>query len=402
MDHGRFTESFFLRYIGRDLLTQFFARFESELVAKNQTLPVAGCPDDEYFSGLGRLLLSPEGLPNGLNEVLYEVVELSSPEGHEKLKETIRDCRIEIPMDENQTREEIAMRVWLIAPEVLARKYNEQRLGRLNRFDYYEMEPMNFHWSHPRMGGKGDMDGLICSLDEWFASNGRGDETTVIERYQFKDEQWYLIRHGDSLVRSSKVEKRRLEILHYRPAKDDVVVYSPERDELRINARTKGEKELYRVLFGCFLTRYGGYFREAKTYTLEPLRVLQEDALECSDIPGLTRVVLTQLDLDLGNGLDQGYTLRADDIFACQWTHGERGLALPAEAQMKRAAFSIHIAGWDKPIEVQIRPPNTLRLARHSAAGLVHKWAAARGFKGGRPTKAKRVEHSNGEPLALL
>lgn len=245
------------------------------------------------------------------------------------------------------------------------------------------------------------MELLIRELDRWYAANDRGDETAVIERFDFNSEQWYLIRHGDSLVRSSKVDKRKTEILHYRPAKDDVVVYSPERDDLRINARTKGEKELYRVMFGCYLTRYGGYFREAKTYTLEPLRLLQKESLECGDIPGLKSVVLTQLDLDLGNGRSQGYTLRADDIFACQWTPGVIGLAIPQAAKMKRAAFSIVVEGHTKPLDVHIKPPNTLRLARHSAAGLVHQWAAARGFKGGQPTKAIAREEIDGKLVAM-
>lgn len=333
--------------------------------------------------------MRPEGLPDGINDALYAVVELTATDGYERLKAAIKQNALKIAYDERSTPEDIALKVRVAAPDLKARQYNEQRLRRLSRFDYYEREPAEFHWSNPQTGGKGDLDALVRELDRWFEANDRGAETTVIEKYGFNGEEWFLIRHGDSLLRSSKVEKRKREILHYRPAKDDVVVYSSERDELRINAKTKGEKELYRVMFGCYLTRYGGYFREAKTYTLEPLRELQRDALECGDIPGLTSVVLKGLDVDFGNGLGQGCTLRADDVFACQWTPGVTGLALPAKAKLKRAAFSIVAQGQEKPLEVQIRPPNTLRLARHSSAGLVHKWAAARGFKGGKPTRAK-------------
>jgi hypothetical protein len=329
------------------------------------------------------------------------VVGLTTTEGYERLKEAIKQNRLKISYDDSSTPEDIALKVWLAAPEVMARQYNEQRLGRLSRFDYYEREPMDFHWSNPRTGGQGDMDALVEALDYWFEANDRGAETAVIEKYEFNGEEWYLVRHGDSLLRSSRVEKRKREILHYRPEKDDVVVYSPERDELRINAKTKGEKELYRVAFGCYLTRLGGYFREANTYTLEPLRELGEAALECSDIPGLKSVVLTRLDVDFGNGHGQGYTLRADDVFACQWTAGVKGLRLPAGARLTHAAFSIRAEGLERPLDVHIRPPNTLRLARHSAANLVHKWAVARGFKGGKPARANGAYERDGELVAV-
>ena len=111
--------------------------------------------------------------------------------------------------------------------------------------------------------------------------------------------------------------------------------------------------------------------------------------------------MLTQLDLDLGNGRGQGYTLRADDIFACQWNSGVTGVSIPDGAKMKRASFRITVEGFSKPLDVQIRPPNTLRLARHSSADLVHNWAAARGFKGGKPTKAKPIEESSGKLVAI-
>jgi hypothetical protein len=314
MDCGRFTNVHVLTAIGRDVWKEFLGRFEGELAVRKVPLPAEGLPDEEYFGGLRQLFLRQEGLPDGINDALHAVVELTTTAGYERLKAAIKQNGLKMAYDERSTPEDIALKVWLAAPDIMARQYNEQRLGRLSRFDYYEREPMDFQLSNPRTGGQGDLDALIRELDRWFEANDRGAETTVIERYEFNGEQWYLIRHGDSLLRSSKVEKRKREILHYRSAKDDVVVYSSERDELRINAKTKGEKELYRVAFGCYLTRYGGYFREAKTYTLEPLRALQKDALECSDIPGLTSVVLTGLDVDFGNGQGQGCTLRADDV----------------------------------------------------------------------------------------
>jgi hypothetical protein len=238
MDCGRFTNVHVLTAIGRDVWKEFLGRFEGELAARKVPLPAEGLPDEEYFGGLRQLFLRQEGLPDGINDALHAVVELTTTAGYERLKAAIKQNGLKMAYDERSTPEDIALKVWLAAPDIMARQYNEQRLGRLSRFDYYEREPMDFQLSNPRTGGQGDLDALIRELDRWFEANDRGAETTVIERYEFNGEQWSLIRHGDSLLRSSKVEKRKREILHYRPAKDDVVVYSSERDELRINAKT--------------------------------------------------------------------------------------------------------------------------------------------------------------------
>ncbi len=50
-------------------------------------------------------------------------------------------------------------------------------------------------------------------------------------------EHWFLIRRGDAYARIPTVEGPRFMVRHLRPARDLVVVYSPERDELRVLAK---------------------------------------------------------------------------------------------------------------------------------------------------------------------
>jgi hypothetical protein len=104
-------------------------------------------------------------------------------------------------------------------------------------------------------------------LDEWFQKHNRGYENTQIQVYPMNDEFWFLVRHGDTFARAAKLEERKMEVIHFRPAKDDVVVYSPKRDELRIHAGTKGERELYRTAFGLRLMGDDNYFSRRKAFT---------------------------------------------------------------------------------------------------------------------------------------
>src|SRR5688572_27016214 len=101
MNHGRFTECCFLRSIGRELLAEFFQRFEQDLASRQVSLPPSGTSDDLFFAGLSRILLSPEGLPDRVNEVLHEIQELSTEAGHERLKSAIAqtDLQLDLSMD---------------------------------------------------------------------------------------------------------------------------------------------------------------------------------------------------------------------------------------------------------------------------------------------------------------
>lgn len=374
----RFTEVHLLRSFGRGVLQEFFGRFASELKGRGVALPAESLPDDEYFRGLGRLLMSPEGVPDAVHDVLHAVWEMATPEGHAQLKGAVRDSGLTPTWDPTATRADIALRVWLAAPALLARKSNEQQFGRLCTFDYYERNPDGA--TGELIARRGHLEALERRLDAWCAENDRGEETVVVERFDLNGEAWYLIRHGDTFKRSAKVERRRLEILHYRPAKDDLVVHTPARDELRVNARTRGEKELYRRAFGCFLHGREDHFRPLR-HCLSPLRALGREALECEDVPGLSQVRLTRLDLDLSNGRKRLLTLKGEDVFADLRWAGEASGTIPSNAALVRAGFALCVSGFTKPLELQIKPPNTLRLCRHSAAGVAYEWMGKRRFR---------------------
>ena len=372
MNHGRFTDCHFLRAIGRNLLEEFFNQFHPDVA-----VPRPDVSDDTFFSELSTMLMSPEGLPDRVNEVLHEIQELSTTEGHDRLKAAIGSNGLQLSLGDNVTPEELALRVWLNSPALLAQKYNEQRFTRLKTFIYFEKDRSCLPLESGKPRDRANLDALVSRLDGWFAENGRGNETVLVEKFHIRGEEWYLIRHGDTYLRSAKIEKRKVEVLHYRPAKDDLVVYSPERDELRINAKTKGEHELYRTAFGYFLHGFENYFRESKTYSLEPLRDLGADALECNDIPGIAKVVLKQLEWEFPkNNLRK--MIAADDLFACELAECS---VLPQDATLTQAAFTVFVEATAKPVEIRIKPPNVIRLGKQSGIDCVHHWLSARGFK---------------------
>jgi len=373
----RFTKPQVLRGIGRELLRQFFLVFQDELSA-GLWLPEPGLPDEEYYAGLARALLAPELLPDRLNEAIYAIDEMATPEGQERLELGMAEAGLDLIPAPEGSRAEFAMQVWLAAPELLIRKHNEQRLRRLTRFEHFRArEPYSratlFSPLQP-----GALAALHASLDSWFVRHQRGHETARVDLYSMDEERWFLVRHGDTFTRTPSVRGPRTEILQFRPERDDLVVYSPEHDELRIHARTRGERELYRRQFGVLLRGNADYFSERLTYTLEPLRVDGPEALDPHGVEGIDRITLREVEVISENGNDEYEIIGGRDLFAAD---ASPRTCVPKAGRLSRACFDVLFAGCRRSRSVQIVPPNVLKLGRHCDGRGINRWMSRSRFR---------------------
>ncbi len=380
MRFKRFTKPAFLKGIGRDLLQRFFDRFKAALAEKKINLPVPDLEDDKYFATLSRVVMRPDGLPDDLFEALYAIEEMATEEGEQRLQAARDRGELAIDPGEQASKGDIAMRAFLEAPELVAQKNNELRLARLTSFEYHGTKEPVDRSDSIAMPAKPVLDLVTADLDAWFRINNRGEEDAFIEPYSIDGEFWFLIRHGDTFARMAKLEKgRRLKMLHFRPAKDDVVVYNPERDELRIHAGTKGERELYRRTFGMRLFGDDRYFSERKAFTLEPLRSEGAKVLEWDGDGDVARIVLREIEVAFGGGFNDTVIRKSDDIFAAAQARGKD--PIPDGGRLVRAAFDFWFTGAKKPRKVQIRPPNILKLGRYCDASVVQRWLSEKDLR---------------------
>jgi hypothetical protein len=283
----RFTKPHFLKQIGRELLGRFFDRFNAELAEKQISLPVSTLDDDAYFGEMARIALSPEGLPQSLVEAAYAIEGMANEEGQDCLERATGENGRAFQFREDSSCADMAVQAWLTNPELFAEKFNEQRLSRLAAFDYFgSMAPVDQRETFPPPGAS-TLELMTADMEEAFRRRNRGQQTTRIDVHLIDAEYWFLIRHGDTYTRIPTVSNGQISVLHFRPSKDDVVVYSPRHDEIRIHAGAKWEKDLYQKAFGRGLFGDEQHFSERKAFTLDPLRLLGVDALDSSNIPGI-------------------------------------------------------------------------------------------------------------------
>ncbi len=380
MRFRRFTKPNLLRAVQRTLLETFLSRFHDDLAADGLEPPDTALPDGDYYDALVNLLLAPESLPGALNEALFAIDEMATPEGQERLEKAVTENGLQVNWAANSSREEIALQVWLAAPELLTAAHNQQRMQRLARFEYFGAGmPLakRFPFVPPAAAA---LHSLCLTLDAWFARHHRGRETAAVEMYPIDGEYWFLVQHGDTYVRAPAIEERKRKgVLHFRPERDDVVVYSPEQDEIRINARTRGERDLYREAFGLMLRGSQDYFSERRTYTLEPLRLDGAGALAVEGIDAICKITLREIEVVSDNAANEFIVEGANDLFDTSASVRP----IPRGGRLTRAQFDFHFADSDRPRAVQIRLPNVLKLGRHCDVRAVHRWACQCGFRVG-------------------
>ena len=395
----RFTKLHFLKQIGRDWIGQFFNRFNHDLAEKGVVMPAATLDDDAYFGAVAKIAMSPDGLPGNLVDEAHAIEGMANEEGQERLERATGEKGLAFQFRENSSCAEIAMQAWLTNPEVFAEKFNEQRLMRLASFDYFgSKHPMDqsdtFAAPAPRT-----LELITADFEAAFRAKNRGQQTTHIEVHPMDGEFWFVIRHGDTYARVPTVADGKMAVLHFRPAKDDVVVYSPQRDEIRIHAGTKWEKELYQETFGARLFGDDRYFSERKAYTLDPLRTDGADALDAGEMPGITRIVLREIEVAWAGEFGDSRINKSADVFESAKSRGVT--AISESGRLVRAAFDIYFGDSPKPRKVQVRPPNVLKLGRHCDAALVQRWLAERGFRETLNAAQPRGGITHVKPLAV-
>lgn len=375
----RFTKPHFLKQIGRELLGQFFNRFGTELAEKQITPPAATLDDDAYFGAVAKIAMAPEGLPGPLVDAAHDIEAMANEDGQDRLERATGENGLAYQFRENSSCAEISMQAWLTNAEVFAEKFNEQRLTRLASFDYFgSKSPVDrsdsFAAPSPEI-----ITLMVSDMEAAFRAKNRGQHTTQIGVHAIDGEFWFLIRHGDTYARVPTISDGQLAVIHFRPAKDDVVVFSPERDEIRIHAGTKWEKELYQETFGRRLFGDDWYFSERKTYTLDPLRDDGADALDVSDVPGIKQIVLREIEVAWTGQFGDSIIRKSTDIF--ESAAAREAVAIPENGRLVRAVFDVTFEDSDKPRKVHLRPPNILKLGRHCDAALIQRWLNLRGFR---------------------
>jgi len=329
------------------------------------------------FAGLVAVLLKPdEKFPVELADALHHINELATEDGMDDLIQAAEAKGLDLRLGADPSPADVALSAWLVDQDLVEQILAEQFLTRPRSFEYAvgSGEP-------PVLVTAPDADVLTemeKSLDEYFDKKKRGRHSKVFV-FPKDDGIWFLIRHGEPMDRRGVIKDGESEAVFFRPEKYDVVVYDQALDELRVNARNKSEKELYREQIGKHLFDNEDYFTDAARYTLAPLLADGVESLVCSDVPGLEYVLLKEVHYYRGGAHNEIEIRKAKDLFAA---YAEKSRPLP-RGRMMKASFEVRFDDSKASRTLTVRLPRTAQYTRDDDSACLDTWLIRRGFVNG-------------------
>jgi hypothetical protein len=364
-----------LKAIETKRLLAFLKPHRRFLLSRGVTLPQSATNGELDYEELARVFMTPDGkTPKELIDALYFVDEMATPEGMDALLAEAKQQKLKLAPGSDHSPADIAVQIWLLNSDMLERKHAEHYLVKVRSFESYQMD----RFRRPAFKRPTDkqLNALASDLDDWFEEKKRGRGSRII-MCEKDDGVWFLVRHGDPYKREESIDGGTASSVYFRPVKPDVLVYSPQIGELRINARSKGEKELYRTKFGKHLFGDEDIFPGTEKYTLDPLRELGEDALALGDIDGIEWIKLREVQFFFAGNPWEVVTRKSDDVFAL---FKSRNKSFPEGGRIIRATFQVKFADAKTPRSVVIKPSNIAQFTRDDDSVLVEQWLEARGF----------------------
>lgn len=327
-------------------------------------LQLTNNPDTFPFRPLvGVLALPDDEMPDTLCSGLFFINALSTPEGMEKVGETL-DFQLLLP-NFPLTHYDSAVYAWTTDPKILQGVHTQILLT-------------NNEWSEriacerdasPDLSRK-SLTTLEDKLNAWKETTDprQGIQLVYYERNNAIE---FHLRHGE-LARpdSSTTSRSQTKRTVHRPTRIDLLVLDPNERLLQIHSNSVDVKGEYCFLFGKYCFGNPNHFKFSNStgyYTLDPLWEQGRNALICSDVQGLNRIRLWELHAEC---YDQGQS-QCMQVFKakskCLFEEkGSLDRFVDKEAKLVLASFLVDVAGHEKPQYLNIYTPNLLRFKRGS------------------------------------
>lgn len=371
----RFSEPSALKAIAPVELLRLLEPYSTYFSDRGVPLPAPAADAEIDYVGLVKVLMSPgHGTPEDMSNALYFIHEMATPEDMADLLDVCEGRGIALDLPEKPTAADVAVRAWLRDRRLVERKHAEKQLVRVRAFEHFRGQ------SRPGPKFVHPSDATVSRLEDemkrWFLKKKRGASAKlfVIPR---SDSVCFLVRHGLPYERRGVIDGEESSSVFFQGEAYDAIEYAESAGELRIHAKLKGEKELYRKKFGLHIFGHEETFLPTKKYTLEPLRALGRKALECGDIDEMEKVWLKRIDFFWGSDQKETETRKAEDVFAA---FERRKKKFPARTPIVGAVFGVQFRGSKTPRTFSVRTPRGTQYSRDGDRDVVERWLWERGF----------------------
>lgn len=377
-----YTDDGNLRRLGRHHLRALLAAYAGELAAAGLAVEEPE-RDEEYYRRLAAVFMRPEGIPAALHEALYHIKGLDSDTGLNRIAWAAGEGLLRLDMGENSSTADKVLQAWLQDRELVRRLHVEVGLDASKSFVHFR--PVRQPAPPMRALDAAVKAAFGKEQGEVFLAHGRG-RFCEIERHFRNGEHVFVVRHGNPYRRDTEYRDDAAEPLYYWPVVQDLVVYTPATQTLRMNVQPPWHKRSYARNVGRHLFGDPDLFAERNVFTLQPLRDRGREVLD-GTLYGIGEIALVELQSAVDEDLNDVRIRRSRDVFESY----EREGGLPEEEELTQAGFRVRFAGAKSHRTVTVSGSRA-RYTQDRNGRHVTAWLQGNGFVIGGKIEAWDVE----------
>jgi hypothetical protein len=172
--------------------------------------------------------------------------------------------------------------------------------------------------------------------------------------------------------------------LTFQPLHEDLLQFNRFTGELKINAATAVQKEMYRSAFGRFIFGDENLFPPGDIWTAEPLRENSEAALSVVNVPELLSATLTSVTLFIAGAKPELVTTKRADLIEILDERIAYYENLDIDVRIAEAKIELRFIDGRRTRSVTIKPPNIAVYTRDGDADVIELFLNDRGFTNGK------------------
>ena len=379
LNYQKFTDTHFLKTIKPKRLRRFLQPFGSYLATRGLDLKSTGQLTDEQFDLLASIVKSPDGnAPAEMLDALHVVNGVSNRIGVDLLFDQIFGLPAKFADEDDPFAGDVAIEAFLLDKHtvqwMLSHRSNVQRRS----FTAFQAASLEL----PKLPA--DMTHatrcLERCIDDWYDSRCCGRGSTVLS-HQDDAAAYFTISHGSTMHRQRILADGRHDHLVFRPLLDDIAIFDKLIGELRINAETQSQHELYRRMIGLHIFGDEALFPKGDLYTLAPLLEFREEPLSVASIDELTAAECHAVKILLPGHKSEELTARRQDVLEVLKDRIDmlRRVGF-AELRLTEAKFGLTFRESRRSRMVTIKPPNVAIYSRDGDGEVIERFLRFHGF----------------------
>ena len=356
------------------LLYEFLCRHCRELEVSGWLVPDNANAIDYNSLATFFRQYSPSQANQRLTEAIHLILCMSAPGMYEVLDQEAG--RLGLPFMLSDLNEELALRIWLVAPDALERRQLESAV--YERETYKAFSPRQHPTLPVTFPAPIVLQQMASELNATFEfqSQRRWSNFRVFG-YEYSERFYFAFRRGDPFrLEPSVNDDGESGSTIYRPECFDVCRLHPLTGELEVNAHTLALTNAYLNLIGNFLLGVNDLYIPACKYDLSPLK-LGPESLSTADFAGeIVQATVLEIEYEAPGVRSGSVVLKGPDAFSTMSFFGES----LSELKIIRTKLEIVFRGSSKPRKLTLMAPDRIRLSRPSDLDTLEHWLQARGI----------------------